>query len=219
MVDTDKIIWEAARWNFDLYRQLYGEMTFSERKIINDGILKTFPSQNRSDKKFFVDSFKIITDSTGSNIKVFEVGGYDGALAKHIMDIYPTVEWDNYDIFNAKPVDGLEKYKYKIIEIDKPFWEYKDIFCGYNVFVSSDTIEHMNEDEFLKTVSATSCVEYEILQIDTRTWKTDWKGDGSTHVLTTIHDDLDLIYGGKKVLHVEPIGREWKRLLWKENFK
>ncbi len=201
----DHIIKRALSYgDFDVYRTEYQNLTFEEKKEINKLVCQSYPNQDYSDKKFFITAFEKIVPSFEKKLKVVELGGYDGALAKTILMRYPNIEWINYDILAKPPVKGLEQYNYKLVELFEPFENVFENEEKADIFVSSDTLEHFSEEEVKSVLNVVKDVPYLILQIYTIYYKGHiWSGDKSTHVLYTYYKDIYSFFGTRKIVYDE----------------
>jgi len=86
--DIEKIVSASLDGNFDVYRDNYDRLSFTELKQINEAWLSKYPDQHYFDSTFVVKSFeRIISSLERSSIRVVELGGYDGALALEVLKL------------------------------------------------------------------------------------------------------------------------------------
>lgn len=114
-------------------------------------------------------------------LKIIEIGGSDGSLAKSILNIDMSIEyWDNYDISTlAISQTVCNDIRYKGISINKFPWDMtyeKD----YNILIMSDVAEHFKEEQISLLIDKLNGLEYIYYKIP---WDPSWKTYNGTHVL------------------------------------
>jgi len=119
------------------------------------------------------------------DLKVVELGGYEGELALQILEIYPKIQWLNVEIIKHRIKRGLENYRYREHVLSNQLWNEKLELRGYDVFVSSHTLEHLNavQVKHLFHYLIGNKIEYLILQTPVKANGQTWQGYGGAHVL------------------------------------
>jgi len=192
--------------DFNLYRTHYDSLTHNDIKDICKVIVTLWPMQRQVKYKEYIKFFK----SLDRELNVCELGGYDGFLAKQILTIYPDIHWHNTDIISHVPVDGLDGYNYTELVLGAPFYMYG--WKSFDVFVSSDTIEHFANEEVDKILSRVNGIKYLMMEIDIPEHGTDWKDNVSTHVCTYGWEDIDRQLDNYKII-ADLSDRTWFKFL------
>jgi len=163
---------ELTQEHGDRSRKHYDGLDFSQKKQINNYILKHL-YQVSDAPTYLLKCLKKICDS---ELRVTELGGYDGCQAYKVFQNYSQIRWDNYDfseIAEYFTVKQLKKYKYCFHLLNQAF---TDTVIEGDLFYSSKTLEHFRFREILKILSHTQNFRYQVHVID---WF--WRDD--THVV------------------------------------
>lgn len=139
---------EAVTNEFDTFRSAYPTLSFAQLKEYNENWYKRYPTQIYFDKDFVKQAFTFVEQAN-----VVELGGYQGELAYAMFQEHPELQWVNMEIIPHKPVEGLEKFQYKEVVLERQFWEDESVngfLEGSNVFIISDTLEHFADSEVVK---------------------------------------------------------------------
>ena len=138
------------------------------------------------------------------NLRVIELGGYDGTHALQVLKLCPNISWVNYDISEVavnETRSELANYKYRVVVLDKPFSEYS--LRSFDLFYSSKTLEHLRLREVLRTLDATKMAKHQIHIVD---WF--WRND--THVIESgEHNNI--------ILHLKALGYQMRRIFKNES--
>ena len=156
------------------YREQYPSMCFADKKACMDEVLKQY-FQLVHPPRFL---FSSIYQTKRRDLRVVELGGYDGTQALDILQSYPQMSWVNYDISrvaaeNTRP--ELAEYNYRIVVLEKPFIEYT--LEPFDLFYSSKTLEHLTLTEAMETLTHTQQAKHQVHIVD---WF--WRKD-DTHVI------------------------------------
>jgi hypothetical protein len=146
----NKKLFEIAN-SFNLYRDLYEELSFEELKGINTIWYHKYPNQKRFDLLFVRSCIKYLTRRLQKkDLFVAELGGYQGELAYEILKSFSLITWKNIEIIPHKRVCELAQFDYEEIVLTKPFWLEKINLKNCDVFIMSDSVEHFNDEEAKK---------------------------------------------------------------------
>jgi 2-polyprenyl-3-methyl-5-hydroxy-6-metoxy-1,4-benzoquinol methylase len=115
------------------------------------------------------------------NLVVVEIGCNEGQLAKRMLSIFDNIQmWNGYDFKEPIKRTAVMNSRYCPIILDDWFHETK--LPEFDVFVASHVLEHLSEDQVVKTLNHGKA-KYMLLEVplneDGKTWET-W---ACTHVL------------------------------------
>ena len=191
MEDGTTLPWSL---DFDEWRRQYDEMTFEQHQLFYELIFQHYPDQRKADREHVCDAMTQVMAAAGGPIKVVEIGGWDGALAWHmICDCADGLElWENYEICESAANKGF----YGIITNSDQYmtptlrdWPWKEGAIGdyRDLAVMSHVIEHLSWEHLQKLLTALSHVPYMYIQAPASLadypHKTLWMGTKSTHKL------------------------------------
>ena len=171
---------------FNQFTKNYDSLTFNDVKKLYGEWYRKYPTQNRYNDVFFLSCFKTITSELGEHIKVLELGGFEGNLAFTMLLKHPQLEWLNVEITQYDTYPLLPAYDYKEHILKKQIWEEPIPIEDYNVFTSSDTIEHLSNQQLKELLNRLikSKVQYIILQTPIKPQGQTWKHYNGAHLLT-----------------------------------
>lgn len=163
------------------YRQRYPHLSFAEKQQLMDAVLQHH-FQIVCPPRFLL---ACLSQLGRQDLRIVELGGYDGSHAADVLDVYPAMCWVNYDISHiaanlTRP--ELATYHYAIEVLEQPFSTYD--LGQFDLFYSSKTLEHLTIREVLDTLTATHHAAHQVHIID---WF--WRDD--THVIEKgTHDTI-----------------------------
>jgi len=179
--------WEG---DFDGYREKYNGLSFEQLQEYNRMWLKCYPEQkfwHKTFLSFLNDCLKDITLYFNRNtLNVMEFGGYNGELAFNILKENPCFSWANIEIIKHKQHEGLELYDYQEYVFSSFLWRKKPNVSNCDVFVSSDALEHITNNEFSELLCyvAENKIKFLVLGIPVKVEGQSWKGYYGSHLLT-----------------------------------
>jgi len=179
--------WEG---DFNGYREKHNSLSFKQLQEYNRMWLQCYPEQKFWDKtflSFLKDSLKDATLYFNRNtLNVMEFGGYDGELAFNILKANPCFSWANIEIIEHEKHEGLELYDYKEYVFSSFLWQVKPDVSSCDVFVSSDALEHITNNEFSELLYylADNKIKFLILGIPVKPEGQTWEGYYGSHLLT-----------------------------------
>lgn len=143
---------EAAIWRrfFDFYRQAYDDMGYAAHQHFYNMEWETFPDQKRYDADAVESALIHASVATGRALRVWELGGWDGACAREMIERFADgiAEWQNIEICQSAAQygwdDGGKVYSVECPE-DWPWsWAISGVLSGYDIAILSHVIEHLS---------------------------------------------------------------------------
>lgn len=158
---------------FDTWRERYDRMTFREHQDFNSELAVLYPVQRSFDP---TAAHKFL--STRNPRQVVEIGGWDGALAAQMLELFPDIKtWVNYDITPNVPQVCDDRRYHRVVLVD---WPWKCSIRG-DALIASHVFEHMRMQEVVDTLSRWDVPSvYADVPI---TSPTGWSGYNGTHIL------------------------------------
>jgi hypothetical protein len=164
---------------FDKWRSGYDELTPEQMSEFYNEMYLRYPEQ----KSFHLDS--VVSCLSGiDDARVFEFGGWDGKLAEMALAQLPNVSaWHNYDCCASAVLKSrsVEDDRYSGVVCSPKCWD--DKHPGFNVLVSSHSIEHIRRKELALLID--SLVDLEYVYLDAPLPKrgpTSWSGYFGSHI-------------------------------------
>jgi hypothetical protein len=176
----------AQTGDFDTFRKYYRCLSFDDLKKIYEIWLQKYPEQRHFDTRLFLSCIKNAASALNKKVKVVELGGYGGELAFQIFKECPEIlEWLNIEIVKHKMFNGLEKYHYSEYVLSKQVWQEDLDISKYDIFISSDTLEHFTDEEVRKLITfiVNNKVKYLALKAPILFNGQTWNGAVASHVL------------------------------------
>lgn len=194
--------------NWSFFRENYDKLTIEDLVWINTKWDSVLPYQKSHSLIPMSEMFKSVEKSS---FKVVELGSYRNLLGSYIIDRFDAVsEWHGFDINHAAVEDSIEHPKLFSHKLSKWFWEV-DV-SGYDVFVSSHTLEHFNFSQFKKVIENVSVCEYLILEIP---WQNTWRGFSGSHVLNTTIAEMESLFSTTHEKILDCSKKMWVVSSWK----
>lgn len=203
--------------DFNRFREIYKSLSFNEIQKIMIEWDKRFPNQVRFNRDFFLLHIKSIIDELGKDdINVIELGGHEGHLAFEALQKYPKIKWLNVDMTHHKTLEALEKYNYTEHVLSKQVWEEIPDIGMYDVFISSNTIEHINNEQLKLLLNwlMKNKIQYMVLEIPIRPEGQIWDNYYGSHILEMGSNQIKHILESDYQLVKE---EDMWRTFWKRN--
>lgn len=170
--------------NWDFYRDNYiqGKYSYADLVEINE---LWYPLLRR--QVFFhpVWARRFFKQFNGKKLNVIELGCYQGELAEEIMARFPTKigKWVGSDICESALYNAVVSDPFEPMFLDEPF--YKQQLDGFDVFISTHTLEHMIWPEVFQVFDKVnqSNIDSVFLELPVKENGKKWRGGGSSHVL------------------------------------
>ncbi len=175
---------------FDKWRRDYDGMTVEDHSLFYNALHYDHPNQRYFDT---VSALQFFTDIPG-NIRVVELGGYDGGLARACLDGNERIKsWVNYDL---DPKGELVGDRYVAFAIKAQLWEITKSVMA-TAFVSSHTIEHLSISHVLRLLECVRDVPNLFLDVPLAPDSIEtWDGKTCAHKLEMSWNDLEKIVCG-----------------------
>ena len=174
---------------FDAWRNGYDTMTHRQHQAFAARVVKQYPmEQGHWDRDWAMTFFKWVAGKIGTDgfTRVLEIGGYDGGLARHVMNINgQIVWWTNVEMVTVPKV--CKDTRYEVVVPDRWVWEVeKAKEWRYSTLVLSHVVEHLRFRDVAKLIEmvATKCNwMYVDAPIPLGRDGADWNGYHGTHIL------------------------------------
>jgi hypothetical protein len=178
-------------------------MTFKEHKKYYEAVFTDITYQRKYAIEFWEAPFQ--NELKDKELRVIELGGYQGELAHEILRKHPNIEkWDNYEISDRADTHQVcNDPRYDPIVLEDFIWNdppasitFKAPGASlrkYNTFVSSHTIEHITGDNFKALVDTViRYMDYCILEapLSEQQMPNIWKGYDGTHIQELAWNDI-----------------------------
>lgn len=173
---------------FDTWRDDYWRMSYADHQQFYNEFAAAFPDQKRYHKEMVVSFLASLFGVEDKPIRVWELGGWDGALARDILAIFrPIQSWTNVeicpDILDRQVCDDQ---RYWCVVPDKWAWDVPELAPPDNaVVVMSHVLEHIPESHAIALLKFLRQASWMYIQMPTDFTEQghDWDGHLSTHAL------------------------------------
>lgn len=166
--------------DFEKFRQEYQTLSFKEKQDFSSKMQRIW-EQHCSRPTFFLSCLKTIMEKLNrSDVKVLELGCYDGSLALEVLKKHHNITWVGYDfslVAQAKVKAELSHFKFSFVLLHTYFYQIAVTTEQPDVFFTSHTLEHMRLREVLAILDKTADTKFQVHTID---WV---RGGLNTHVL------------------------------------
>ncbi len=183
------------------WRANYDTMSYKENQDYYDRILNDTPMQMQYNSNWFRNELFRLNE-WDRNLRVFELGGYQGELAHIILRENDHIDvWHNYEItMRAINHRVCNDEAYTPIVPDMPVWELPKLATmlengKYNCFIASHTFEHLKlRDVELVIDRIVSKMDFALLEIPITFKVQTWDNYDGTHIFDgTWHDIIDMM--------------------------
>jgi hypothetical protein len=201
--DVDRAGWAG---DFDWYRANYEKLTFDDIKRLNVIWSHKYPVQKHCNLDFVIKCFRRIISETGRDqLRVAELGGYNGELALDVFRVFPRLDWLNIEIIAHNPVNDLKNYQYAEYVLSAQIWEEGLDLRDRDVFVSVNTLEHFPDNEMREIVEYLSKnrPRYLVLSVPTVFGGLNWNGYFGSHLLEMGKDRVKALLSESYVILME----------------
>ena len=194
---------EAAIWRdlFDLWRLSYNDWPYKSHQRFYNMVARHFPDQKKYDAERVLDALTCVLAAKGRRLRVWELGGWDGACAKEMIEgCGDGIErWVNTEICSSVLVDKRDEV---YIPQFPNYWAWElpsTSVTSYDIAIMSHVIEHLSWDHLRQCLKMLQDVPF--LYIQTPASLGDeprvdgWMRSISTHILSVgwyrIYEYLD----------------------------
>lgn len=189
--------------DWDAWRLAYDSLSFAEQQHFYQLVAEYHPEQNSFQVQVVYDAFDKIA---GSDLRVVEMGGWDGLLAALMLGRGDVASWVNYDLVQIQQRCAHPGYEYRVLE--GYLWDQGPISA--DVFLASHTIEHITGAQ-LEQLVAQLDVAYVYLEsplpLDRRR---SWLGYPGSHIMELTWNEVEALlarYG----YHWAEVANLWQR--------
>lgn len=173
--------------SFNDWRRDYYKLTVQEQKAYHNKLEAEYPIQNHGD----YSALNTFLSSLNSNIKVLEMGGWKGDMAKRMLsERFHLTSWTNIEICpNAAKKSIIEDIRYKVIVPEQfDWWNYFFRFEEYDAFIALHVIEHLTYEHVSQLLNRVKCkyLYFEVPLSEAQSWD----NYGGTHIFDRSNDDL-----------------------------
>ena len=175
---------------FDQWRANYDKMTSDEHLEFVEKCAAKFPSQVHFTQWIYERLF-----SSWKNLRVLEIGGWKGELACYCLSNFEIKDWTNIEICKTAVKNTVEmpNDKYTTICPDNFFWFRNLKHLKADLLISSNTIEHFSNNDFLYLVEAISDIRMVLFEAPLKNNGETWQGYYGTHILDMDWADVILV--------------------------
>jgi len=175
---------------FDLWRSRYDHMNAEEHVEFYKKLHEDHPNQTYFDKDAAVAFF----DAIPGRIRVVELGGNDGGLARACLGENDRIHsWVNYDL---DPKGEMSWGRYTAFALKSQLWELQREVRA-TAFVSSHTIEHLSFFHLLRLLECVRHVPNLYLDVPLGEKQVEkWGGKTCAHKLEMSWADLEMVVCG-----------------------
>jgi hypothetical protein len=174
------------------WRRTYDELSYIDQSKMYDKLHKMLPDQHRFDPAKLGE----FIEKAGNGLKILEIGGYNGALAKEFLDKYDPYKirsWRNIDISQKAIEESVCDDPRYLAQFETDFFWNLEYPEEFDLVIMSHVVEHIkaeNLEEFLKKAK----IKY--LYIDAplpEREKPNWVNYPGTHIFEHSWEELELL--------------------------
>jgi len=172
------LTWTA---HFNFYRMIYNQLSFEDKQRLYQMYLEVFPQEDEVfDTEFVLQCLQQIPQK---NLRIAELGGYQGELAQHIIKELH-IPWVSFEIIPHKIPKNIENLFTEYI-LSKELWQTNLDLSKITAFISMHTLEHFSDQEFIELVKYLVHwkVPYLIFQMPIQPEGQTWRNYYGAHVL------------------------------------
>lgn len=179
--------------NWDAWRATYSEMTLPEHQAVYDAIAAVYPVQKHFDYPVIKRCFNEALTRRNGPLVVYELGGWDGTLAKRILKADHDTEihaWLNWELSQRAATAGMKGADSRYAGYVAANWLW-DLFPVLTVkpqiFIATHAIEHLSWGHLLQLIHGwVNCGRLEDVILEApipEHGPVDWTGYFGTHIL------------------------------------
>lgn len=177
---------------FDFFRDVYGRLTFAEKKKFYTRMAAEHPGQSHHNKK---EALKWLSGLANKK-RVLELGGWDGELAESALETFPEIEsWTNWEIVPAQTFARKHDPRYDAPLVTCELWESSLVPDNFDAFISAHAIEHLSDPQVSRLLYFLRPIRNVFLESPLRDGGQDWRGGTDTHVLQMGWREIEIWMG------------------------
>ena len=162
--------------DFNDWRERYDSMSVADQRQFYSRVWTEYPDQRHHDPDAAIAFFASIPP----RLRVQEIGGWQGHLAKRILENYPARSWDNYEICKEAVENSVvDSRTYRALTINS--WPWGQDNHRYDVLVMTHCLEHMRFHEFVLLLASGNW-GWIFLESPLALGPTDWTDYMGTHI-------------------------------------
>jgi len=172
---------------FDKFREEYRGMSYKDQSLFYSKVYSEYPVQKHCSLGLAYDFFSRI-----GSVSVTEVGGWDGGVAKELLNRFPQIKtWTNYEICPEAVLNSIQDERYIAYITNDYIWNLPLSIDSECMFMSH-SLEHMRLIQFTAIAQKFVKAKYAYLEAPiAENYAADWTGDLSTHVMTNSWPDIE----------------------------
>ena len=180
----------AQPLDWDQWRRDYDNLSYAEHQEFYERIYQEYPVQRHFNREMAQEFFFFLGDL--SDLRVLELGGWDGELAVEMLDQFPAIlSWFNFEICQSAVLLGQEHRRLWHHAPQQWFWEVP--WPGPNVFFASHSLEHLSRQHLQRLLERVGLEAVDYLYVDVPL-ATDWTGYEGTHRLDCTREELLVLF-------------------------
>jgi hypothetical protein len=170
---------------WDRWRELYDSFSHEENIEIGNALEAAYPHQ----VSFNAELFEKFFSTQPPGVRVLEIGGWKGELAKHLLERNPNIaHWHNIDMCRAavlKTVPMGELAPRYTSEFPGSFdWFKQPREFIYDIAISAHTIEHLSDSHLKDLIGFLSGIPVIVFEAPiSQETGVSWAGYPGTHIL------------------------------------
>ena len=181
-----KVLSDANRKEWDTCRKYYEIFSINDLILINMGIDVSLRKQKCRATEDVIEVLEELYIADHAPFNVVELGCHKGFLANEALKHFPRAikSWVGYDInYYALEDPVCKDGRYGTVKQTEWFWNV-EFFNSPNVFISTSTLEHHNEEQFLKIIEKVKRIpSIKHIAIGLPVRPQGWEGYGGSHIL------------------------------------
>lgn len=168
----------TAALDWDAWRTAYPTLTYTEQQAFHSAIYAQYPEQRHYDSRLVAQAIEDVQPRS-----VVELGGWDGELAEHMLNQYPTISaWINVEVCKEASDAGIGRHpRYHPAAMTDWYWNHT---WREDLFVASHVIEHLTIHHLDQTIQATKAKAL-FMDAPLLDRPVGWQGFTGTHILQT----------------------------------
>lgn len=183
---------------FDKWRRQYSEMSSAQHLEFVEKCAAVYPDQMHFSHRVYEKFFEHYP-----GLNILEIGGWKGELARYCLSNFDIKSWTNIEICTTA-IENTVKMpndKYSTICPTDFFWFRGVRHLKADLLISSNTIEHFNNSDFIELVEAITDIRMVLFEAPLKKNEETWQGYLGTHILEMDWPDVIFLmdrYGYKQ---------------------
>lgn len=178
--------------DWDFWRSQYKSWPFNAHKVFYERVFDNYPVQDHVCKPALVQFFEKHVPQGSS---VIEIGGWNGAAAKHILSCRKDIAyWNNYEICHKAALSSVcDDSRYSAIPLND--WPWNVDMPQSNVLVAAHVLEHMLAHDVEAILKRNRSIRVAFVECPINEKNTnEWLGYNGTHIIEVGWCGLEAIF-------------------------